>query len=170
MNPQSLNNEEIVQRITQLHGEYDPDSNLSALEQLEICETITEVLPHFNNTTLPQESMNNENDVNWNNNGTYKRKVYFELNESKHKVIEDLKKCNYNTDRHTIALLLRELFPSPDTKEEHWLFIAQHWNPRAINRVINQMVKTQKQGIRNIYNPAAYFTKLIQFRKRRRDM
>lgn len=170
MQPQNLNHDEIVQRIQDLHGEYDPDSNLTALDQLEICESIAAVIPEYKSSSIPLNQMENVNDVKWNDNGTCKRQVYFELSDIKKKVISDLKLCNHRTDRYTIALLLGELFPSPDTKVDHWLYIAQQWNPRAINRVINQMVKTQNLGIRSIVNPAAYFTKALQYRKKRRGV
>lgn len=90
--------------------------------------------------------------------------------QNKHQIINGLEQCNYRTSPKKIALLLEELFIGyPSTKENHWLYIAQHWPPRAINRVIKVMIKQHQRGERTIGNAAAYFTFLIKKRKKRKD-
>ena len=109
------------------------------------------------------------NNVNGNVNGIYKRGVNFELNKDKHQIITELKQCNYRTPPKKIASLLEELFiDCLDTTKGHWLFIAQHWPPKAINGVIKTMIKQHQGGEKTIKNVAAYFTYLIKFRKKRK--
>src|SRR3990172_2211985 len=101
---------------------------------------------------------------------TYKRRVNKTLSLSKREIIEQLKLCDYQTPPKFISKLLQRLFAGYDTKEGHWLYIAQHWNPRAINRVINLMTKQHRRGDATILNSAAYFTYLIKRRKQRRNL
>jgi hypothetical protein len=114
---------------------------------------------------------NSNKNVNLNGsvNDTYKHRDNSELNSYKHQVINELKTCNYRTPPRKIALLLEKLLYRPDTKPGHWLFIAQKWPPRAINRNIYQMIKAHQSGWQTINNPAAYFTKIIKYRKPRKS-
>lgn len=106
--------------------------------------------------------------VNGSINGTCKNGVSAKLTLGKHEVITRLKECNYRTPPRKIAFLLEKLFDDPETEEGHWLFIAQHWPPRAINRTITQMIKRHKRGESTIRNAAAYFTAAIRRRKKRK--
>lgn len=106
--------------------------------------------------------------VNGNDSDTYKRGVNPKLNLSKSEVITRLKQCGYRTPPKKVASLLEQLFRNNSSREGHWLYIAQHWTPRAINRVISVMSKQRRLGEVSIFNPAAYFTKLIKFRKKRK--
>lgn len=108
-------------------------------------------------------------DVNGNDDDTYKQSVNVELKESKKRAISELKTFTYKTPPIKISPLLRTLFADCDSNDGWWLYVAQHWNPRAINRVINQMVKVHKSGAITIRNPAKYFTYLIKFRKKRKE-
>lgn len=86
----------------------------------------------------------------------------------KPEVIKKLKQCTYKTPPREVAALLTLLLNRPDTKEGHWLRIAQLWNPRAIVRVIDFITKQHQRGDQTIKNSAAYFTYLISYRKKRR--
>ena len=117
---------------------------------------------------LQHKNLNENANVKWNVNDTCKRIANFELTESKKKVINDLRTCNFSTSPAYISELLRVLFVDYPSKEGHWLYVAQTWNPRAINRVLKYMVSIQSTGRVTLQNPAAYFTRLIQLRKKRR--
>lgn len=161
----SLSESEIIRRIENDYpAEYDPNSNLSAYDQLLICESLEESGYKVNNDS-PSESVS----VNENGNGTYKRRVNFELTPSKLTAITQLERCTYRTPPILVAQLLEVLFYEWESKPGHWLYIAQSWAPRAICRVIKQMVKSQEDGWLSMKNPSAYFTTVIKFRKRRKS-
>lgn len=106
--------------------------------------------------------------VSENVNGSYKRQVNFELTPSKQQIITNLYKCNYRTPPIKISKLLEELFKEWPSKEGHWLFIAQSYPPRPINRILNYLIKRHINGQDTIQNPAGYFTNLIKYRKKRK--
>ena len=165
MSKQTITATEAIHRIEQIyHANYDPHSDLSVWEQLEICEAIAPAAEE-----LKKNGGTNE-DVFVNGNDTYKRSINFKLTESKQKAIAELETCIYKTSPIRIAQLLETLFVDCNTKDGHWLYIAQHWNPRAINRVIKRMVELHNSGRITIQNPAAYFTYLINFRQKRRSL
>ena len=144
---------------------YDPNNALSRDDQQFICE----------NTPLPKEdedrlSQSNGSNINLNGySATYKRKVKPELILTKAEIILKLSQCNYKTAPLEVALYLEILFSNFPSKKGHWLFIAQHYAPRPINRVISIMLKQHKRGERTIENPSKYFTFLIKFRKQRKS-
>lgn len=122
-------------------------------------------------TPVKKNKQPNENaNVNGMINDSCKRRVSFELTQSKQQVIAELSKCNYQTPPLKISQLLEELFKEWKSKSGHWLYIAQHWNPREINRNINRLVNIQISGQRTIKNAAAYFTFLIGYRKKRKNL
>lgn len=118
----------------------------------------------FITTHIPNESAN----VNGSGNGTYKRDIESALKIRKIQVIKELEACTYRTPPRKVAALLEELFARHQSKEGHWLFIAQQWSPRPIYRVIHQMNKEHRTGEQSIKNPAAYFTSIIKHRKKRK--
>lgn len=147
-------------------AEYDPDRpNLDAWDQLLACEALADSTPIDENY---KSNTNESVSVNGMINDSCKRGVSFELTQSKQLVITELSKCNYRTPPNEIASLLEDFFKEWESKPGHWLYIAQQWAPRAINRNIIQLVKTHSTGNKTIQNPPAYFTKLIKFRKRRK--
>jgi hypothetical protein len=170
--------EEAIRRIKEVyHAEVDLENeNFGVYDQLLVYESIQEseeeeiVRNGFppptqeENITVSKESVN----VKWNGNDTYKRSVNSKLTESKREAIAKLLQCDYRTPPRQIALLLEELFIDHKSKEGHWLYIAQSWPPRVINRVIHRINKQHRTGEQTIKNPAAYFTHLIKFRKKRR--
>lgn len=103
-------------------------------------------------------------------NDIYKRQANFELTESKNFIISKIKLCTYRTSPFIVAKLLDEFFADPNTKPNHWLNISQIYPPRRIYLTIRQMVKRQGGGWITIKNPAAYFTYLIKFRKKRKSI
>jgi hypothetical protein len=107
--------------------------------------------------------------VNGNVYGTCKHGVNALLTQSKHDVITLLKKCTYRTPPLEVATLLEILFDDPGTNEGHWLHMAQDYPPRAICRTITQMIKQHRRGEISILNPAAYFTKIIKYRAKRKE-
>lgn len=103
-----------------------------------------------------------------NGNDGYKQHVNGSQTLSKQDAIAALKLCHYRTPPKEVARLLEALFINYHSKDGHWLYIAQRWNPRAINRVISLITKQHKRGDVTIQNPAAYFTFLIKRRQKRR--
>lgn len=101
-------------------------------------------------------------------NGGYKNDIKTDLPLSKNDIILELIKCTHKTPPKIVASFLNTLFDSHGTKPGHWLFVAQHWTPRAINRVIAQMTKEFRRGDTTIKNLPAYFTFLIKYRKKRK--
>lgn len=165
----SLNKQEAIRRIEQVyHARYNPNmADFDAYEQLLVCESLAETV------AKEQERYGGTDEdvsVKWNGNDTYKRNVNPELTESKHKAIAELRTLNFRTSPIKIAEVLEILFAEYNSKAGWWLYVAQNWNPRAINRVINYMIKAHVTGRKTIQNPAAYFTYLIKFRKKRRSL
>lgn len=116
-----------------------------------------------------KKNTNTKNDnVIVNGNNTYKHGVDLKSTKSKLEVISKLKKCNYKSPPIEISNLLEELFSSHNTKKGHWLYIAQNYSPRTINRIIDRIIKVHKRGEETIKNPAAFFTFLIKFRKKKK--
>ena len=110
----------------------------------------------------------NDNVLNRSVNDTYKHNANFDSTSNKLQVIEELKTCNYRTPTKKIAFLLEKLLDRGETQSGHWLYIAQNYTARVINRVLYQMIKLHRSGAVTIENPAAYFTFLIKFRKKRK--
>lgn len=169
---QSLNLQEAANKIEQIyHATYNPHSDLSVWEQLEICETLAEAEEEYTKRYKLNNTRNDNNVVvNGNVNDTYKQQAGNELSENKLKVIHQLKTCTYRTSPIKIASLLEDFFSSPDTKPGHWLFISQTYPPRRIYLTIKNMTKRQSGGWITIQNPAAYFTNLIGFRAKRKGL
>ena len=163
--PNGLTGKEIIRRIQDVyHAGYDlNNSDFDIYDQLLACEVIAEA-EHQEDYERTNESVN----VKWSVNDTYKRNVNSALTESKQKVIAELKTFTYRTPPITISQLLQTLFVDCDSKDGHWLYVAQNWNPRTISRVLLQMIKLHNSGMKTILNPAAYFTHLIKFRKKRK--
>lgn len=161
---------EIIQKIERLGGKYNPSSMLSIDDQLFICESLTkdEITPTFQerNKDNPKENVS----VKWNDNDTYKRDAITTFTDTKRDIIEKLKTFTYTTPPVEIAQALQTLFADHPSKDGHWLYVAQHWNPRTINRVIERIIIFHTSGRKTIQNSAAYFTHLIKFRKKRRSL
>ena len=176
MNSQSLLENEAICRIEQLGGIYDPESPLSVYDQLLACESIAEstpVTPDDEDGRIIlglKDNGNSNGSVNGNVNGSCKRSVKFELTQSKRNVITELNASNFRTPPREIARLLEQFFIEYPSHDGHWLYIAQHWTPRTIIRVLNNLIKLDSTGRITVINPAGYFTYLIKFRKRRRNL
>ncbi len=172
----SISAQKAIHQIEQVyHAGYNPNwPDFDAREQLLVCESIAEsevaAKKQSYNPPLQKKQPHPNKDVNVIGYDSYKRSVNSELTESKRKVISELKTLDYRTSPLKIASLLQTLFAEYNSIDGWWLYVAQHWNPRAINRVINYMVKVYENGTISIQNPAAYFTSLIQKRKRRRSL
>jgi hypothetical protein len=156
--------EEAIRHIEQLGGVYDPTNTpFDVYDQLLVCESIVESHPVLE---LPVEQ---DGCVNGSNNGAYKRKDGFELTQSQLSAITLLHSYNYRTSPPLIAKQLEIIFADSNSEPNWWLFVAQHWNPRAICRTLEQIRKQQSQGWKTIKNPAAYFTFLLKYRAKRRS-
>ncbi len=175
--PYNLPKEEVIRRIKHVYNaESDLENKLfDVYDQLLACESLAESEnEHLASFPLNHSSEDNSLTtnvsvhVNGNGNGARKQVVNSELSKNKHKVITELEAYNYKTPPIKISKLLEQLFVDYKSKDGHWLYIAQNWNPRAINRVIRQMSELHQSGQETIKNPAAYFTHLIKFRKKRR--
>lgn len=162
-----------IQQIEQkYHGEYNPNiSDFDSFEQLLVYEALAESTPC-------NQAIYNGAETNGNVNGSInepqltqsKHDVNLLLTDSKQQVISNLSLCNYRTPPIEVARHLELFFSEWTSKESHWLYIAQKWNPRAILRTLNQLIKCQSNGSKSIKNPPAYFTYLIKFRKRRNNL
>jgi len=165
----TLTHKECIRRIKEeYHSEYDlTNETFDVWNQLLACEALSESEPI---TEYKQEQSNDNGSINGMYSGGCKQTIYFELTQNKQRVINELKQCNYQTSRIQLATLLTELFKEWISKSGHWLYIGQHWNPKAINSTINEIVKLHTSGRKTIYNPAALFTKLIKFHPKRKDL
>jgi len=159
------------------HARYDPnlEPNFDVYDQLLACEALAEATPikdyslHKNNQSV---SKNENVSVSVNDNGGCKNKINLELNSSKPKInfelIDQLKNCNSSTPPKDIAFLLENIFKPWESKEGHWLWIAQNYTARTINWVMAVTIREYlRGGIRK--NPPSYFTYLIKFRKKRKQ-
>lgn len=118
---------------------------------------------------------NNGNPIDSSNDSAYesvsgicKRRGYLIQNRPKIEIIREIASLNYRTPPRILAGLLDNLFSSINTHEGHWLFIAQHWTPKAIKSVINEMLRRHRTGEVTIKSPPAYFTYLIKFHPKRK--
>ena len=100
--------------------------------------------------------------------GTYKRGVNRKLTSSKYKYISELDEFNYLTPPKEIANCLDKLFAGWGTYDGYWLYVAQNYTPRTIRRVIRQIIKSHQRREISIKNPAALFSFLLKFRKKRK--
>jgi len=165
-----LSLQEVIRRITYVyHSEYDLKTVLfDAWDQLLACEALAESTPiRENRQEQSKENVNGSG--NGMNNGGYKQTIIFELTPNKQQVVTELSKCNCKIPPIKLAQLLEEFFKEWKSKDTHWLYIAQTWNPREINRTLNQIIKLQISGRTSIQNPAAYFTKIIKFRAKKKQ-
>lgn len=165
----SVSKEEAIKRIQKFGGDYDEsNTDFDLYDQLLACEALSESTP--NQTYTNKETINTNESVlvNGNGNDGCKQRVNFELTPTKLEAISKLKSFDFRTQPPEIASQLEVLFMECDTKTGWWLTVSQRWNPRAINRVIARIIKLHSSGQITLKNPAAYFTHLIQFRKKRR--
>ena len=167
-----LTKEEALRQIEEKYQQkYAPDSTFDAWDQFLACEAVAESTPI--SPTFYEQIEPDEIDialVPGNGIDSSKQIVKFELSPDKLQIISELKKCTAKTPPVDVEKHLDSLFLGYGTKGGWWLAVAQQWNPRAINRVIDQMIKLQRGGWKTIQNPAAYFTLLIKFRKKRRGL
>lgn len=170
------NGDETIRRIEELGGSYDPESTLSLQDQLLICETLlhstpvdpTDVDGRLILRLREEEDKRNGSD-NGSVNGGCKRRVNFELTESKQRAIFQLNNFTNSCTPLEIERCLNEIFIEYPSKDGWWLYIAQHWTQRQINWVIREVLKLSSTG-RITKDAAACFTFLIMKRKRRKAM
>lgn len=167
-----LTKDEVIHLIGEAyHQGYNPNlPNFDVWDQLLACEAVAEATPVKEDYFIRKEVVNENASVNGNGNDSIKRQVNFELTQSKLLFIAKLKECNYLTSPKIIAKLLEELFFEWKSVGGHWLYIAQQYTPKAINSVINRIVQLHSSGRITVQNPAAYFTSLIKFHKRRNSL
>lgn len=175
MDIHDLTKEEVIRKIQSYGAKYDlTNPNFDVFEQLLACEAIAESEAEAKKRSVyyPEEKHNEEIKVNVSVNGmvndTYKRTVNFELTENKLNVILKLKSYTNRTAPIKVSELLDKFFSDSNTKPNHWLYIAQTWPPRRIYLTLKQMLKRQEDGWTTIKTPAAYFTYLIKYRKKRK--
>lgn len=169
----SANRDEIIRRISDLGGTYDPQSTFSIDDQLLVCESLihsTPVDPTDEDGKLILRLKEEEDKKNGSDNGSvnggYKRRVKFELSESKLRAISNLNDFTSSLTPLEIERLLNEIFSEYPSKEGWWLYVGQHWTHRQINWVMNEVIKLSTFG-RITKDPAACFTFLIQKRSRK---
>ena len=171
----TISKEEAIKLIEGFyHARYDPnfEPNFDVYDQLLACEAIAEATPVKDYSLYKNTQSENANSSVNGNNGSGKNKVNLELNPSKtelnFELINELKNCNSSTPPKNIASLLERIFKPWESKEGHWLWIAQNYTARTINWVMTATIREYlRGGIRK--NPPSYFTYLIKFRKKRKQ-
>lgn len=161
---------DVVKKIESFGGGYNLTSDLVLEDQLLVCESVAESTPVRPNYNEERETISASVSVNGSGNGSCKQSGNFELTQSKLQLITQLKECDYRTPPIEIAHLLEELFKEYPSKPGHWLYVTQRWSPKAINGVLNYMVKRQNDGWESIQNPPGYFTNLINHHRKRRSL
>lgn len=171
----TISKEEAIRLIENVYSvRYDPncsDETFDVWDQLSACESVVKATPikEYSNRENVDKTVESEN-VYVNGNGGSKQKVNFELTETKLQIIKRLEECNYLTPPIKIASYLTKFFKECESDSGYWLYVSQHWNPRAINRTIASLIKFHKSGRKTIQNWAAFFVYLIQKRKQRRSL
>lgn len=157
---------EIIKNIESLGGYYGPTSNLSLEDQLLACETVSESKPTDPNSP-DAKWMRSDPVLNGSDNGTRYLRVNVELSQNYLEAIAELKLCTYKSPPITISVILERLY-GISAKKDHWLWVAQHYNPRQIIWVLSQMKKKTDTGAETIRIPGAYFTESLKFRNKRK--
>lgn len=167
----SVSVENAIRRIEKYGAAYDQShTSLDVYDQLLICEAVAEstrIVPHPANETGTKDG---NVLVYENGDDGSKRVANFVLTPNKLEAISKLRKLDFKIPPPEIEGLLETIFEGCNTKPGWWLTVAQLWNPRAINRVVVQLIKLHSEGWKTFKNPAAYFTFLIKFRKKRRSL
>lgn len=160
--------EEVVRRISEIyHAQYDPSCGLDAWDQLLACEAIAESTQARDYPPIDSNPTNESASVSGVFSGTCKRQPTFELTPRKLEILGKLERCNYRTPPIEVSRLLETLFEEWPSNEGHWLYIAQNYAPRVVNWNLAEMVKLHTSGRKTFLNPPGYFTKTIQYRKKR---
>lgn len=141
--------------------------NFDVWDQLLACETLCDASPKSTAYSKFNEPKENAS-VSESGNGTCKPVVNSGLTQSKIDAISKLKKCTSYSSSFEIAKYLEVLFQEYPSKPKHWLWIAQRWNPREINKSINYMLKLSFKG-RIRTNPAAVVTFDVKKRAKRKN-
>jgi hypothetical protein len=181
MNSRTLSEDEVIRRIELLGGIYNPDSDLSLFDQLEVCESLSESTLVNPDDSDGKKILNikkrtegwNGSVMRWNGsvmrwNGSCQHNVNTWLTQSKRNAITQLNQCNYRSNPKVVAGFLEEIFSDYPSKPGYWFSIAQNWPPRRINQVMNYLRKLENPGHITVRNPAAYFSYLINHRERRK--
>ncbi len=174
----TVSEEEAIRLIENTYGSrFDPhcgsDGCFDVWDQLLACESVVEstaVQKYLKQENKKNTERSENGNVNGMTNDDCKQIVGFELTDCKLKIIEGLKNYNYLTAPKEIAECLEEFFKEYKSKDGHWLYIVQRWNPRAINRTFSTLIKLHESGRATIQNWAAYFVFLIKKRKQRRSL
>ena len=156
---------EIIKKIESYGAKYNPDSDLLAHDQLLIREAISEATLIEKNWKPKKKPRDKSLELRDKRLPTNTEQTQG-LTQSKHRIITDLRNCNYRTPTYKIAFLLKELL-GPARKATHWDYIAENWHPKAINQVINYILKREKNGL-EIKDFGDFFTWLIKRKKRRK--
>ena len=159
--PKQMNMETITEISKVYPNWFSPESSLSYDEQKFIWESIPlseYKLLETNENPILSGSLN----------AGCKRGSITDSVLSREKAILFIRNCDYKTPPKDVAIYLEQFFDGCGTKNGHWLYIAQHWTPRAINRTLDRIIREHKLGQKTIENPARYFTFLIKLRKVRR--
>lgn len=145
---------------------HSPDSNLPYEDQKWIWENVP--LSDEDKTTTTELQHWNNDHVNGIDIGGNKLQENDIQNSDKTKAITKLKESNYRTAPKELTSYLEIIFGIWQEKPDHWLFIAQHYTPKSINSVINEIDKSVERGSITLRNPGAYFTRLIKYHPKRK--
>lgn len=162
----SLN--EAIRRIKESGGVYDPHfQGLDAWDQFMICKGLEQSQRDYKNWAIENNVSVNGNDS---DNVPQKRQANIWLTDEKRRIITEIKQLNHRSSRRLLESLLCQLFQEWPSKPGHWLYVAQHWNPKSISACLGQMVHETDYGIKTYFSPARYFTDIIKWRKKRKNI
>lgn len=171
-NPRDDSLQEIIKKIEFYGASYDPNSDLSAFDQLQICEAVAESTPvkeksaSFSKIKKNNGLSNEKCNVKCPN-GICKRRGSLKTNQGKFSgLLKKFEEFNYETPPKEIAAILEKFFPN--SKPGHWLFIAQNYTPKTMRSRLRYMEKHQREGWETIKNPGAYLTELLKHKKKRK--
>lgn len=143
---------------------YDNLSSLSYEDQKWIWENL-----EINKDRKTQKQILNVNEnVNVNGSDTAKQVLDPKVIKDKLLVIEKLKRCTYKTPIFKIAELLEDLFLDFNSKRGHWGYVAEKWSPKSVNFALKRMTILHGENWSTIQNPAAYFTSILKYYKKRK--
>lgn len=145
---------------------YSPDSNLSYEGQKWIWENVP--ISDEEDLTIEELLRRNSVHVNGSDIGGNKLPGNNTQNSDKTEAITKLQETSYRTAPKEISTYLEAIFGIWQEKPDHWLSISQHYTPKSINSVINEINKSVERGSITLRNPGAYFTLLIKYHPKRK--
>lgn len=167
------NSNEVIKKIESYGARYNPNSDLSAFDQLQICEAMAESIPARGKYASFQDDDKASDllDKKDNEGCSLLDDSVLPVNEVVLEgVLEEFKGYNAETPPKDIEPFLVQLF-GPGLEADQWLRVSRNYYPRQIKwelQHIKKRIRASKEGWTPINNLAAYFAYRMKFRKKRR--